>query len=75
MTVELTDQDIRDALGGRLEDDPVRLHFNKVIERANLQVLRVNRWNNDAILWGEQGHEGGSRRDSAVSVLREGAQV
>ena len=51
LTVELTDQDIRDALGGRLEDDPVRLHFNKVIERANLQVLRVNRWNNDAILW------------------------
>lgn len=51
LSIELTDQDIRDALGGRLEDDPVRLHFNKVIERANTQVLRLNRWNNDAILW------------------------
>ena len=49
--VEITDSDIRDALGGRLEDDPVHLHFNKVMERANTQVLRLSRWHNENILW------------------------
>ena len=49
--LDLTDKDIRDALGGRLENDPIRLHFNMTIERANTQVLRLCQWNNDAILW------------------------
>ena len=29
----------------------MHLHFNKVMERANTQVLRLRRWDNDAILW------------------------
>ena len=49
--LDLTDKDIRDALGGRLENDPIRLHFNMTIERANTQVIRLCQWNNDAILW------------------------
>ena len=49
--LDLTDKDIRDALGGRLENDPIRLHFNMTIERANTQVLRLCQWKNDAILW------------------------
>ena len=50
----MTDKDIRDALGGRLENDSIRLHFNLTIERANTQVLRVCQWENDAILWANE---------------------
>lgn len=53
--IEISDQDIRDALGGRMADDPVHLHFNKVIERASTQVLRLSRWNDDKILWANGG--------------------
>ena len=38
-----------------MADDPVHLHFNKVIERASTQVLRLSRWNDDKILWANGG--------------------
>ena len=55
LCADITDTDIRNALGGRLEDDPIRLHFNKVMERANTQVLRLSRWHNEDILWANGG--------------------
>lgn len=51
MDMDVTQQELNDALGHTKDQDPQYVRFLTRVELAKDQVLRYSRWENEAVLW------------------------